>query len=98
MKNTATDEFWRFNFTSHLWSHVAIVGATKPFVVVGHTAQVVGDRMFIFFGHSPVYGFLNTVQCFSFGEFHLARQSMIICTMKSAVKFLFLYFDKQALL
>lgn len=71
--NTATDEFWQFNLTASDWSKVRAVGTTKPFATVGHTAQVVGSLMFVFFGHSPTYGFLNTVQCFSFGESIFSR-------------------------
>lgn len=87
VKNTATDEFWEFNFTSSRWSPVAAVGTTKPFATVGHTAQVVGSFMFVFFGHSPTYGFLNTVQCFSFGESIFSRNSTKVQFIFSCVFF-----------
>ena len=47
----------------------------SPLRSVGHTATVVAtqskksDRMIVIFGHSPIYGYLNTVQEFYFGKF-----------------------------
>ncbi|XP_014675369.1 PREDICTED: attractin-like protein 1 [Priapulus caudatus] len=34
---------------------------------MGHTANVVDDRMVVIFGHNPVYGYVNTVQEYFFG-------------------------------
>jgi hypothetical protein len=45
-----------------------------PLRSTGHTATVVSsklkksERMIIIFGHSPIYGYLNTVQEYHFGE------------------------------
>lgn len=33
---------------------------------MGHTATVVNDKMIVIFGHSPIYGYLNTVQEYDF--------------------------------
>lgn len=30
--------------------------------VVGHTAHIYNNTMFVIFGHSPDYGYMNTVQ------------------------------------
>lgn len=53
----------------------------SPLKSAGHTATVVAtrskksDRMIVIFGHSPVYGYLNTVQEFYFGtrEWHIVK-------------------------
>ena len=41
--------------------------------VVGHTSHVVhttdGDIMFVIFGHSPIYGYMNTVQKYNISEY-----------------------------
>ena len=33
---------------------------------MGHTAHVVANRMIVIFGHSPKYGYLDTVQEYHF--------------------------------
>lgn len=37
-----------------------------PLKSMGHTANVVGDRMIVIFGHNPIYGYLNSVQEYDF--------------------------------
>ncbi len=39
-----------------------------PFHSMGHTATVISNRMIVLFGHSPKYGYLNTVQEYHFGN------------------------------
>ena len=39
-----------------------------PIHSMGHTANVVAKRMIIIFGHSPKYGYLDTVQEYHFGK------------------------------
>jgi len=51
-------------------------GFLGPLRSAGHSATLIksqghDDRMVIIFGHSPLYGYLNTVQEFVFGEFIL---------------------------
>lgn len=59
---TITNELWRFDINSHEWT----LNAGKPNntgkAVVGHTAHVIDGIMYVIFGHSPVYGYMNTVQ------------------------------------
>ena len=63
-----TDEFWQFNMTSKEWLQVDL-----PFIqsehsdsqwhaVAGHTAHVIDGTMYVIFGRSPVYGYMNLVQ------------------------------------
>ena len=40
---------------------------------MGHTAHVVANRMIVIFGHSPKYGYLDTVQ-----EYHFFNKVRII--------------------
>ena len=37
-----------------------------PINSMGHTAHVVANRMIVIFGHSPKYGYLDTVQEYHF--------------------------------
>ena len=37
-----------------------------PINSMGHTAHVVSNRMIVIFGHSPKYGYLDTVQEYHF--------------------------------
>ena len=67
VKNTVTDELWQLRLDTNVWSKVSVLGTTKALPAVGHTAQIVDGFMFVFFGYNPIYGFLNTVQCFSVG-------------------------------
>jgi len=39
-----------------------------PLHSMGHTANVIASRMIVIFGHSPKYGYLNTVQEYHFGK------------------------------
>lgn len=58
------------NSTGHSSNGSRLCG---PLQSAGHTATVVltqskkSDRMIVIFGHSPIYGYLNTVQEFYFG-------------------------------
>ncbi|XP_045189684.2 attractin-like protein 1 [Mercenaria mercenaria] len=50
---------WIYNATQNIWSYKDY-NETKA--VAGHTAVVVNNTMYIIFGHSPVYGYMNRVQ------------------------------------
>ena len=86
--NTVTNELWQFDLEEREWTLLdpeAINEITKTeqnrLAVVGHSAHVVRGIMYIIFGHSPIYGYMNTVQqcnickCFLYlGEdLHLTR-------------------------
>ena len=66
--NEITDELWLFNISAREWIPIGLelVKHSHPLStylrVVGHTAHIIGDIMYVIFGHSPVYGYLNTVQ------------------------------------
>ena len=72
-----THELWALDITTTQWElkRVKTDGCYRddvvcgPLAVVGHSAVVVGnDRMLVLFGHSPVYGYVNYVQTYHFGE------------------------------
>jgi hypothetical protein len=55
-------------------SQISVFCFSGPLRSAGHTATVVtgrlnkkSERMIVIFGHSPVYGYLNTVQEYQFG-------------------------------
>ncbi|XP_070211800.1 attractin-like protein 1 isoform X1 [Littorina saxatilis] len=58
-----TDELRVFNISSGTWTKVLSSG----YPVSGHTAHIVDGKMMVFFGYSPVYGYLNHVQEYDFG-------------------------------
>ena len=60
-----TDELWVFDITTGNWTMLQESG----YPVSGHTAHVVNRSMLVFFGYSPVFGYLNHVQQYDFGGF-----------------------------
>ena len=69
--NNITDELWQYDITENNWAMVKTasgVGSSTmvpPLAVVGHTSHVIGEVMYVIFGHSPIYGYMNTVQEFN---------------------------------
>ena len=66
--NIITDELWLFNISASEWIPIDLALVKHSHIlstylrVVGHTAHIIGDKLYVIFGHSPVYGYLNTVQ------------------------------------
>lgn len=71
-------DLWSLDLDLLSWSHVNVTqgqcmsqGEHKlcgPIHSMGHSANVIANRMIVIFGHSPKYGYLNTVQEYHFGE------------------------------
>lgn len=55
-------ELHEYNISKGEWRRHTIKPDNKAWAVVGHTAHVVGNIMYVFFGHSPKYGYVNYVQ------------------------------------
>ena len=84
-------ELWALDMTTSLWERVETKkgiclpeGGSSftpslcgPIHSMGHTATVQSNRMIVIFGHSPKYGYLNTVQEYHFGskEWSVVRTS-----------------------
>lgn len=65
-----TNEFWVLDVDSLNWT--LSTTSNNPRIqlsVAGHTAHALGDIMYVIFGHSPLYGYLNTVQEYNFSKF-----------------------------
>uniref|UniRef100_A0A0N4ZAS5 Attractin n=1 Tax=Parastrongyloides trichosuri TaxID=131310 RepID=A0A0N4ZAS5_PARTI len=70
-KKTITNEFWSFDiitkeFTllnAHNDSYTSL-----PLAVAGHTAHIIGDEMYVFFGYNPYEEFIHQTQIYSFGK------------------------------
>ena len=61
VNNLVTDELWSYDITDSVWeTHVPTSGVALS--AVGHTAHIIDGIMYVIFGHSPVFGYLNTVQ------------------------------------
>ena len=85
-------ELWALDLDMVTWSRVDVDsgqclsnGDRKlcgPLHSMGHTANVISNRMIVIFGHSPKYGYLNTVQMYHFG----VREWSIIDTKGYPVK------------
>ncbi|KAK2177373.1 hypothetical protein NP493_601g02014 [Ridgeia piscesae] len=63
-----TDELWEFNVVTNHWTRInlQVIKRDHPesmyFATSGHTAHVIDGVMYVIFGHSAIYGYLNTVQ------------------------------------
>uniref|UniRef100_A0ABD2XI47 Attractin-like protein 1 n=1 Tax=Trichogramma kaykai TaxID=54128 RepID=A0ABD2XI47_9HYME len=79
--STVTNEIWTYDLVGRQWDNLTAherchhrSAMCGPIKVAGHTATLVQDRqdpdrrdkMVVIFGHSPQYGYLNTVQEFYF--------------------------------
>ena len=66
-------ELWSFNMSTQVWGKETVTKGRclgelcGELRCAGHTATLVENRMMIIFGHSPKYGFLDTVQEYHFG-------------------------------
>ena len=67
-------ELWSFDIETKLWTRETpkkgrcIGSLCGEIHSAGHTATVVQNRMIVIFGHSPQYGYLDTVQEYHFGN------------------------------
>ena len=65
-------ELWALDLNTLIWERVEtsqgqcmaseVAKLCGPINSMGHTAHVVVNRMIVIFGHSPKYGYLDTVQ------------------------------------
>lgn len=66
-----TNELWSFHVETRQWRQLAVHNDSPlsvPLAVFGHTAHVVGDEMFVFFGYNPFEAYVFRVQIYSFGR------------------------------
>ena len=67
-------ELWSYDISSREWRREvpktgrSLGGLSGELHSAGHTATVVQNRMIVIFGHSPQYGYLDTVQEYHFGN------------------------------
>ncbi|GAB1604315.1 attractin-like protein 1 isoform X2 [Argonauta hians] len=67
--NNISNEFWMYDLTLRVWTLLQNSSWEKSQLAVsGHTAHVVDGVMHVFFGHSPIYGYLHCIQEFYFGN------------------------------
>uniref|UniRef100_A0A183D716 Kelch domain-containing protein 10 n=1 Tax=Gongylonema pulchrum TaxID=637853 RepID=A0A183D716_9BILA len=62
-----TNELWSLDLGTLEWTlETASNNASDaiPSAVAGHAAHLIGDEMLIFYGHSPYFGFMYTIQKF----------------------------------
>ncbi|KAI1731926.1 kelch motif domain-containing protein [Ditylenchus destructor] len=70
-ENTITNELWSLTLsaTDLKWTLISAHDESPsavPAAVAGHTAHVIGDEMFVFFGYNPFEGFIFRVQIYNF--------------------------------
>ena len=93
--NVITNELWEFDTRQHMWQlrHPVVAPRSSEeqqnevIGVVGHTAHVIDDTMYAIFGHSPIYGYMNTVQ-----ECLLSKWNMLLRN-KHPVGFIHWYYN-----
>ena len=61
--DTVTNDLWEYSLAEHVWKKLLSSGSSLA--VVGHTAHIIRDQMFVFFGHNPTFGYLNNIQIYS---------------------------------
>merc|ERR1719193_303040 len=67
-------ELWSFDLQTNQWAMETVNSGRclgdmcGEIHCSGHTATLVENRMMVMFGHSPKYGFLDTVQEYHFGS------------------------------
>ena len=72
-----TPELWSYNTTTNEWRLITVTEApseegareNEVIAVVAHTAHIYKGTMLVIFGHSPDYGYMNTVQECNLGEY-----------------------------
>lgn len=57
---------WIYTISQNTWDYKPSNASIR---VAGHTAHVVDDVMYVFFGHNPKYGYMNIVQEYHFCEY-----------------------------
>jgi hypothetical protein len=73
-EGTVLADLWTFSTVDQQWTLIAAksthrnchVELCAPLAVIGHSATLVGDRMYAIFGYNPRFGYLNTIQEYSF--------------------------------
>lgn len=75
---TITRELWAYDIMSQRWQQwlegddyffsPCLTEFCSPLAVMGHTATLVDNQMIVIFGYNPIYGYLNVVQEFNFGN------------------------------
>ena len=65
--NTITSELWEYSLNQNTWSKVDFI--EHPLPVVGHTAHIIANLMYVFFGHNPTFGYLNNIQIYNMSEY-----------------------------
>jgi len=81
-------ELWSFDLDSREWDKETVIRGRclgelcGEIHCAGHTATLVENRMILMFGHSPKYGYMDTVQEYHFGS----REWNVIATQGYPVK------------
>lgn len=66
-----TNEFLKYDILKNTWDILNPSNDnpdSKPRAVAGHTAHIIRDKMYIFFGYNPYEGFYHRVQIYTFGK------------------------------
>ena len=83
-----SNELWRYDIEHNKWNLIEIhfkqdqctYDYCAPLASIGHTANVIDDRMIIIFGYNPKFGYLNTVQ-----EFHFTTKAWTLLNTNGAL-------------
>uniref|UniRef100_A0AC35GR58 Attractin n=1 Tax=Panagrolaimus sp. PS1159 TaxID=55785 RepID=A0AC35GR58_9BILA len=80
---TITNELLKYNINTNTWEYLKPHDdepSSLPRAVAGHTAHVLNDKMYVFFGYNPYEGFYHQVQIYDFRKdnWTLGRESDIV--------------------
>ena len=88
-ENLVREDLWSFDIGTLLWhKHLPTFGEARA--VVGHTAHMIDGIMYVIFGHSPIYGYMNTVQ-----ECNMSKCLFINSSFKVFPNFFFFNFPTK---
>ncbi|EDO43458.1 predicted protein, partial [Nematostella vectensis] len=60
-----SNELWQFNLTSRLWAQLAVSDPNTPPPVVDHTANIVGDKLYVYGGRTANTSFSSAMFMYS---------------------------------
>lgn len=74
-RKTISGELWSFDMLSRRWHlestslPLTTNSSAAPLAVAGHSAHVLNNEMYVFFGYNEKFGFNYRVQVYNFGKF-----------------------------
>lgn len=69
-----TNELWSLDLGTLEWTLENTnnnASDAMPGAVAGHAAHLIGDEMLVFYGHSPYFGYMYSIQKYKISEYFI---------------------------